>query len=75
MLVPLESRLVASFGWCAPWAHWVHITLRFTTSTTVRVISYSMSDSVREMCNKVICMLLTSIHRNTSYFRSLSEPS
>jgi hypothetical protein len=39
VLVPLVSRLVSSLCRGSPWTDWVNVTLRFTTATTVGMIS------------------------------------
>ena len=41
VLVPLVPRLEASFGWSTPWTDGMDVTLRFTSTTTVRMIGCS----------------------------------
>jgi hypothetical protein len=39
VLVPLVPCLEPTLGWCSPWTDGVHVTLGFTSTTTVRMIS------------------------------------
>jgi hypothetical protein len=46
VLVPLVSRLVSSLCRSSPWTDWVNVTLRFTTATTVGMISCDVSAGI-----------------------------